>query len=121
MSLSKEPITYSTKTWIILGSLMIAAIAVCALPTMGMGGHLNYILYLVATHQISPQQGISEILLALPGYLAASPQISGAVQWLVYTVLDEGVAGIGIAIADLMAGGGIVGLALAIIGTATLG
>ena len=100
---------------------MIAAIAVSGLPSMGLGEHLNYILYLVATHRISAQQGISEILLALPGYLAASPQISGAVQWLVYTVLDEGVAGIAIAIADLVAGGGIVGLALAIVGTATLG
>lgn len=75
----------------------------------------------MATHCISAPQGISEILLALPGYLASCPQISGAVQWLVYTVLDEGVASIAIAIAGLVAGGGIVGLAIAIIGTATLG
>ncbi|PSR34872.1 MAG: hypothetical protein C7B46_02870 [Sulfobacillus benefaciens] len=44
MSLAEQRIAYSTKTWIILGSLMIVAIAVSALPTMGMGAHLNYIL-----------------------------------------------------------------------------
>ncbi len=112
-----------TKFLLVAGLLAVAAIALSVLPTLGLGGHQHWLLYLVATHQLSVTDFISRVLGLLPGWALAflgKDGVIASLRWIFGWVAANGIAAIWEAIAALSSTG-IGGLIVGILGAATLG
>jgi len=112
-----------TKFLLVAGLLAATAIGLSLLPTLGLGGHQHWFLYLVATHQLSLNDFITRILGLIPGWALAflgKDGIIASLRWIFAWVEYDGIGAIGEIIATLSATG-IGGLIVGILGAATLG
>lgn len=112
--------TKMTNPWVVGAALAVLAIGVSLLPTYGLTHHLNWVLWELATGKISFLLAYSTIITTLPLWLRI-PGVESAIWWIVTYVGENGVWAIPAAIASLVAEGGLVGLAIAVLGTAFLG
>ena len=118
-----RPTQTQVKVLLVAGLLSAAAITLSVLPTLGLGGHQHWLLYLVATGQMRLNDFVSRALGLLPGWLVTLVGEDGLIKtliWIFQWVSSEGIVAIGEAIAALSATG-IGGLIVGAIGAATLG
>ncbi|WP_069805399.1 hypothetical protein [Thermogemmatispora onikobensis] len=107
--------------WLLLvAALCGGAALVSLLPLQGAGGHLHWLLYMVATHRLGIAQAIGMLLSALPGYIRGLPWIIEGVRWIITWVAYDGIGAIGTILATMSATGW-GGIIIAIAGVAFLG
>lgn len=112
--------TKTTNPWVVGVALALLGIGVSLLPTYGLTHHLNWVLWELATGKISFLLAYGTIIATLPVWLRI-PGVESAIWWIVTYVGENGVWSIPAAIASLVSEGGLVGLAISVIGTAFLG
>lgn len=115
-----RPNNVQARLLLVMGLLATAAIVLSAMPFLGLGGHMHWVLWMVGTGRISWWQGVTYILAALPGYIRGLPWIVEGVKWIVAWVAEDGIGAIAEILGTLsLTGWG--GILLAIIGAGFIG